>query len=122
VLYVNRYRGQILPAGDDTSTEVAIPFFFPYQGATRTSVFVNSNGNLTFGAGSTDFSDTVAEFLTGPARIAPLWDDLNATGGLVIAERTPISLTVHYINEFRAYPQWAIFSREGVPDYINPQE
>jgi hypothetical protein len=98
VLYVNRLRGEILAAGDDTSTEVSIPFFFPYQGATRTSVFVNSNGNLTFGVGSTDFSESLPEFLSGPPRIAPLWDDLDARGGLVIAERTPISLTLHYVS------------------------
>jgi hypothetical protein len=98
VLYVNRFRGEILAAGDDTSTEVSIPFFFPYQGATRTSVFVNSNGNLTFGGGSADFSESLAEFLSGPPRIAPLWDDLDARGGLVIAERTPISLTLHYVS------------------------
>ena len=98
VLYVNRYRGELLPAGDDTSTEVPIPFFFPYQGTNRTSVFVNSNGNMTFGASSTDFSETVPEFLAGPARIAPLWDDLDARGGLVIAERSPISLTLHYVS------------------------
>jgi hypothetical protein len=98
VLYVNRFRGEILAAGDDTSTEVSIPFLFPYRGATRTSVFVNSNGNLTFGAGSADFSESLAEFLSGPPRIAPLWDDLDARGGLVIVERTPISLTLHYVS------------------------
>jgi hypothetical protein len=98
VLYVNRYRGELLPAGDDTSTEVPIPFFFPYQGAAQTNVFVNSNGNLTFGAGSADFSESLTEFLSGPPRIAPLWDDLDARGGLVIAERTPIALTLHYVS------------------------
>ena len=56
-------------------------FAFPYQGQNWTSVFVNSNGNLTFGAASTDFSETVPEFLAGPPRIAPLWDDLDASDG-----------------------------------------
>jgi hypothetical protein len=98
VLYVNRYRGEVLPAGDDTSTEVPIPFFFPYQGTRWTSVFVNSNGNLTFDVGSADLTESVEDFLNGPPRIAALWDDLDARGGLVVAERTPISLTVHYVS------------------------
>jgi hypothetical protein len=98
VLYVNSYQGTILPAGDDTSTEVPISFPFRYQGANRTSVFVNSNGNLTFGAGDTDFSEGVPDFLAGPPRIAPLWDDLFAPDGLVIAEPKPLSLDVHYVS------------------------
>ncbi|HEY6552292.1 MAG TPA: hypothetical protein VI669_03010, partial [Vicinamibacteria bacterium] len=98
VLSVRSYRGTVLPAGDDTSDEVPIAFPFSYQGAHRTSVFVNSNGNLTFETGDGDFSESVAEFLSGPARIAPLWDDLDASTGLVIAEPTPFALNLHYVS------------------------
>jgi len=98
VLYLNSYQGTILPAGDDTSTEVPISFPFRYQGANRTSVFVNSNGNLTFGAGDTDFTESVADFLAGSPRIAPLWNDLFAPDGLVIAEQKPFSLDLHYVS------------------------
>jgi hypothetical protein len=98
VLTVNSYRGEILPAGDDTSTPVPLGFNFRFQGTNWNSVFVNSNGNLTFGAGSGDFSETVPELLTGAPRIAPLWDDLDASGGLVIAERGPQRLSVHYVS------------------------
>jgi hypothetical protein len=100
VLSVNKYRGTVLAAGDDTSTEVTLTRPFRFQGASWNSVFVNSNGNLTFGAGSTDFSQSVAEFLAGPPRIAPLWDDLNASPGegLIVVDQSSISTTVHYVS------------------------
>ena len=100
VLSVNKYRGTVLAAGDDTSTEVALTRPFRFQGTDWTSVFVNSNGNLTFGAGSGDFSQSVAEFLAGPPRIAPLWDDLNASPGegLIIVDQNALSTTVHYVS------------------------
>ena len=42
-------------------------FAFPFQGTNWSSVFVNGNGNLTFGAANADFSETVAELLAGTA-------------------------------------------------------
>ncbi len=84
VLQVNRYRGTVLAAGDDTSTPLNLGFNFRYQGTNYNSVFVNSNGNLTFGVGDTDFSESVAEFLAGPPRIAPRWDDLDAGDGVIV--------------------------------------
>jgi hypothetical protein len=98
VLNVTKYQGTLVAAGDDTATLVNLGFNFPYQGANRTSVFVNSNGNLTFGAGSTDFSETVPELLSGPPRIAPRWDDLDARGGLVIATPGSGSVTFHFVS------------------------
>jgi hypothetical protein len=87
VLNISSYRGTLLPLTDDESVQVNLnTFAFPYQGANRTSVFVNGNGNLTFGAGDGDFSESVPEFLAGAPRIAPLWDDLFPGNGLVIGE------------------------------------
>ena len=98
MLSINRYRGTILPVGDDTSVEVPLEFPFPFQGANRASVFVNGNGNLTFGAANADFTETVSELLSGPPRIAPLWDDLNPVGGLVIAEPRHNELAIHFVS------------------------
>ena len=106
VLSIRTYTGTVLPVTDDGSVEVPLTTFqFPFHGTSWSSVFVNGNGNLTFGAGNADFSETVPELLNGPPRIAPLWDDLSATNlitgavqGLVIAEETPGALKVHFVS------------------------
>ena len=99
VLNVSSYRGTILPLLDDESVSVPLTTFrFPYQGTNRSSVFVNANGNLTFGAPDGDFTETVPELLAGPARIAPLWDDLFPGSGLVIAEEKNRQLLVHFVS------------------------
>ena len=47
-------RGTILSGlADDDAREISLPFPFPFFGATRTSLFINSDGNLTFGARDT---------------------------------------------------------------------
>lgn len=98
VLTMNSYTGTLLPLTDDDSVQVPLnTFTFPYQGANRTSVFVNGNGNLTFGAADGDLSESVAEFLNGPPRIAPLWDDLFPADGLVIAEEKNKALYIHFV-------------------------
>ena len=99
VLNISSYRGTVLPVGDDAGVEVGLSTFaFPFQGTNWSSVFVNGNGNLTFGAGDQDFSETVPELLAGPPRIAPLWDDLFAPLGLVIAEEKDRALQIHFVS------------------------
>jgi hypothetical protein len=97
VLDLEAIDGTVLTLGDDDSAEVPLPFSFPYQGSSYGSVFVNSNGNLTFGAGDAAFSESVADFVNGPPRIAPLWDDLSPNdGGLVYYSSDATSLTVTF--------------------------
>ncbi|MEO1334460.1 MAG: hypothetical protein AAFV29_02410 [Myxococcota bacterium] len=83
--------------GDDASLEVPLSFGFPFQGATYSSVFVNSNGNLTFGSGDTDFSESVSELLADQPRIAALWDDLSPNqGGQVLVKNTATEFSVAF--------------------------
>jgi hypothetical protein len=98
VLSINKYQGAILPVGDDTSTPLSLATPFRYQGQSWSSVFVNSNGNLTFGAANTDFSESVPDLLAGPPRIAPLWDDLDATTGIVVASSDHGVTSIHYVS------------------------
>jgi hypothetical protein len=94
---VQALTGTLLPVGDDSSVSVPLGFTFPFQGATWTSVFVNGNGNLTFGGANGDFSESVAELLSGQPRIAALWDDLNPDDGLVVLTPEPGAVTIHYV-------------------------
>jgi len=87
VLDIFTVDGQLLELTDESFSEVDLGFSFPYQGQSYESVFVNSNGYLSFGAsGTSDFSPSVAELESGFPRIASLWSDLNpSAGGMVVA-------------------------------------
>jgi hypothetical protein len=50
-------------------------------GATFTSLWVNTNGSVTFGSGSTDPSPSKITFSNGPRRIAALWRNLDVGAG-----------------------------------------
>jgi hypothetical protein len=65
-----------LTVTDDGSELVNLPFTFRFFGVNYSSVYVNMNGNLTFGAASSDFTESSAELHSGPPRIAACWDDL----------------------------------------------
>ena len=56
---------------DDASVSIPIGFTFPLHGVANTTVFVSSNGLLTFGTGNTAFTN--ADLTTTPAQasIAP---------------------------------------------------
>jgi hypothetical protein len=98
VLSIQVVGGTILPLADDESVPVDLGFPFRFQNQTYSSVFVNGNGNLTFGAGDSDFSPSIAEFLGGLPRIAALWQDLVPAEGLVVATREPGAVTFHYLS------------------------
>lgn len=80
--------GRELPLGDDDTAPQTLGFSFPYYGRRFPAVFVNSDGNLTFGA--SDIASTARGFsrlLDGPPRIAPLFADLDpSSGGHVFVE------------------------------------
>ena len=70
--------GEKIPLADDDSARVALPFTFPFYAGRYADAFVNSDGNVTFGAEEHASSDrNVARFLTGPPRIAAVFDDLD---------------------------------------------
>jgi hypothetical protein len=74
--------GEKIPLGDDESARVALPFTFPFYAGRYTEAFVNSDGNVTFGVEEHTSADrNVARFLTGPPRIAPVFDDLDPSSG-----------------------------------------
>ncbi len=81
-LTLKQLIGERLDLGDDDSVRIDFPedFRFPFFNRTYSSVFVNSNGNVTFEqSGSGAWFPSVDEMLEGPPRIAPLWIDLDPT-------------------------------------------
>ncbi len=105
VLELKTVDGTLLTLGDDDSEKVPFGFDFPFQGRTYNDVFVNSNGNLTFGSGNTFFNPLVADFLFLEPRISPLWEDLNpGAGGLIFYKEGTDCLKVSFqdVPEFPA--------------------
>ena len=81
--------GDRLSLGDDDGAERALPFAFRLFDQSHTSVFVNSDGNLTFG--EVDRASTernLARLLTGPPRAAPFLADLDPSAGGGVFYRT----------------------------------
>jgi hypothetical protein len=73
--------GERIPLQDDDSAPLAMPFAFPFYAGRYDEAFLNSDGNLTFVVEEHASTDrNVARFLTGPPRIAPLFDDLDPSG------------------------------------------
>ena len=48
--------GNVLTLGDDDSVSNPVPFTFNFYGTAQSTAFVNSDGNITFGAGDNDSS------------------------------------------------------------------
>ena len=70
--------GGALPLGDDDTEVVSLGFTFPFLGVSYGSIFVNSDGNITFGAGdSASTPRDAARLIGGPPRVAPLLADLD---------------------------------------------
>lgn len=68
---------------DDGSQLVAFgPFRFPFYGQSYSEIYVNANGNLTFGGASSEYgNEALPRSSAPPLLVAPLWDDLNPQAG-----------------------------------------
>ncbi len=70
--------GDILQLSDDDSKKIEIEFDFPFFGEEYTELFVNSDGNLTFGKGdAASWARDLQRFLGESPRIGVLYTDLN---------------------------------------------
>ena len=82
------YGEQVLPPGDDNSsnpidiTSVFGPEGINFFGHAYTSIYINNNGNITFGAPSSTFTPTQIDAGFGNPIIAVFWADVDtrATG------------------------------------------
>jgi hypothetical protein len=81
---VNQNLGTRLPLTDDDFRQIAFPagFQFPFFGTRYGSVFINSDGNITFAQGDAAHSDrNLSRFNGGMPRIAVIFEDLDPTVG-----------------------------------------
>jgi hypothetical protein len=80
--------GQKITLGDDDSASVTLPFTVPFYSGRFNQLFVNSDGNITFVSDDRASSERdVSRFLTGPPRIALLFDDLDPSAGAGVFRR-----------------------------------
>ena len=103
--------GSALSINDDDTRKVPFNagFTFPFFGVTYSDLYVNSNGNLTFGRGDSQggidagiFGQDLSDFLKGAPRIAALFADLNpvSSGGVYVktlADRTVVTWSRVYL-------------------------
>jgi len=84
---------------DDTSVSLALPFTFDLYGTSHTSVFINNNGNISFGAAFSTFTPSGFP-VSGFPMVAPLWSDVDTraptstVGGVVYYKLEANRLTV----------------------------
>ncbi len=83
---------------DGSSPAISLPFTFNFYGVNYTSVYINNNGNVSFGSG-------YATFISSPfpsanyKMITPLWADFdtrNPASGLVYYKVTPTAIIVKW--------------------------
>lgn len=92
--------------GDDQYLSIALPFTFRHYGVNYTSVFVSSNGLLTFNSGNSSWTETTLASLGQPG-IAPFWDDLYLPGGGDLSKyRYQQGNVDAYIFEWRSVPHY----------------
>lgn len=90
--------GTDIVLADDDFKQVSFTggFSFPFFGATYNSVFVNSDGNLTFTKGDKEISARdVFRMVSGPPRVSPFFQDMNPTaGGSIKVQQSSTKFTV----------------------------
>ncbi len=89
---------QAIPPSDDTpSLTLAIPFSFCFYGTQYDTVYINNNGNVSFGGSYPTFSG-VAFPSDQYVMIAPFWGDVDTrnNGGEVVYKLTNSSLIVNW--------------------------
>jgi len=80
VMTPSGYAANAVVRGDDTSNLVVnLPFSMNWNGTTYSQIYINMNGNCTFGSGFTDYNPN-GSTLAGTNRniMAPFWADVDS--------------------------------------------
>lgn len=91
------YNANAVARGDDTSNlVVSLPFSMNWNGTTYTQIYINMNGNCTFGASYNGYNPSTSLAATNRNIMAPLWSDVDtrntSTGQLTYSSTAPGSI------------------------------
>jgi hypothetical protein len=74
------YNSNLIPRGDDTySSVVNLPFTMNWNGTVYTTIYINMNGNCTFGNFFTAYDPATALTALNRDILAPFWADVDTT-------------------------------------------
>jgi uncharacterized protein (TIGR03437 family) len=93
---------------DDDSREISLPFPFPWYGQQYQTVYVNSDGNLTFTGGDGSSSErSLGRMTSGPPRISGLFRDLDPSrserGVVITSTGNSFVVTWDRVPEYRDF-------------------
>lgn len=93
--------------GDDDTRRLSLPFRFPFFGSTYETLYVNSDGNISFQEGDARaMSKSIGLLAGGPPRIAALFADLDPSRSLygvrVLGEPSRVVVTWLEVPEYRS--------------------
>lgn len=72
------YNVHVIPRADDTSNLVVnLPFAMNWNGNNYSQIYINMNGNCTFGSGFQAYNMSQTLAATGQSIMAPLWSDVD---------------------------------------------
>ncbi len=103
---------EITSLGDDSAgTATPIGFNFPFYGTDYSDVYVNSNGVITFGEGSSSYSNSTLPNSSAPNNlIAWFWDDMNPADsdftGHIYYQNGTVNSTNAFIITFLDYMEY----------------
>lgn len=93
------YTLAMTPNDDGSSGLISLPFDFCFYGDTVNSLYINNNGNITFGNILSSFSSTAFPSANNQI-IAPFWADVDTRNGngQVLYKITPTALYVNWVD------------------------
>jgi len=93
--------------GDDNYKNVSIGFNFPFNGATYSTLSINTNGMISFSSNDRAYSNKSLPYSSDTQSIYPYWDDLNPNNGGSIRYGTVGSgVDLHFVVHWSSIPHY----------------
>lgn len=90
------YTVAMAPNDDGSTGLISIPFNFCLYGQTWNELYINNNGNVSFGSSYSTFSSNPFP-TSGFTMVAPFWGDVDTrSGGVVYYKITPTAMYVNW--------------------------